>query len=216
MHGQFYGKIKRETVANAFNDIMKKSKRKPNKLWVDQGKEFYNQHMYEIFKFKDKDILEKDKNGEYKNEIYSVFNASKNPVIERFNRTLTNKLWKQFTVQGNQKWLKILPGIVKKYNNNTNHRTINTTPALDLTDPSLVKETLPSESETPKFKQGDRVRIFKYKNIFEKGYEGYWSKEIFKIKEVQNTTPITYKIQDLNGETIHGSFNSNELQRSWF
>ena len=43
--------------------------------------------------------------------MYSVFNNSKNPVIERFNRTLTNKLWKQFTVQGNQKWLKILPGI---------------------------------------------------------------------------------------------------------
>ena len=58
---------------------MKKSKRKPNKLWVDQGKEFYNQHMYNLFKFKNKDVLEKDENGEYKNQIYSVFNASKNP-----------------------------------------------------------------------------------------------------------------------------------------
>ena len=36
---------KGETIANAFKDIMKKSKRKPNKLWVDQGKEFYNQHI---------------------------------------------------------------------------------------------------------------------------------------------------------------------------
>ena len=43
---------KGETVANTFEEIMKKSKRKPNKLWVDQGKEFYNQHMYKIFKFK--------------------------------------------------------------------------------------------------------------------------------------------------------------------
>ena len=60
---------KGETVAKAFKDIMEKSKRKPNKLWVDEGKEYYNQHVYEIFKFKDKDILEKDKNGEYKNEI---------------------------------------------------------------------------------------------------------------------------------------------------
>ena len=38
---------------------MKKSNRKPNKLWVDQGKEFYNEHMYKLFKFKKEDILEK-------------------------------------------------------------------------------------------------------------------------------------------------------------
>ena len=79
---------KGETIANAFKEIMKKSKRKLNKLWVDQEKEFYNQHMYKMFKFKNKDILEKDENGEYKNHIYSVFNTQKNPLIERYNRTL--------------------------------------------------------------------------------------------------------------------------------
>ena len=54
---------KGETVANAYKNITEKSNRKPNKLWVDQGKEFYNQHMYNLTKFKDKDILEKDENG---------------------------------------------------------------------------------------------------------------------------------------------------------
>ena len=54
---------KGEMVANAFKEIMKKSKRKPNKLWVDQGKEFYTQHIYNLFKFKNKDVLEKDENG---------------------------------------------------------------------------------------------------------------------------------------------------------
>ena len=73
---------KGETVANAFIDIMKKSNRKPNKLWVDQGKEFYNQHMYKLFKFKDKDILKKDENGEYKNQIYSVFNFGKTLLLK--------------------------------------------------------------------------------------------------------------------------------------
>ena len=216
---------KGETVSNAFKEIIKKSNRKPNKLWVDQGKEFYNEHMYKLFKFKKEDILEKDKNGEYKNQIYSVFNASKNPIIERFNKTLTNKLWKQFTIQGNaesgsknhQKWLKILPGIVKKYNN-TIHKTINTTPSLASTDPSLVniKIDLPDSNEKPKFGIGNRVRIFKYKNRFEKGYRGYWTKEIFKIKEILKTVPIMYKIVDLKNELIHGSFYANELQRSWF
>ena len=206
---------KGETVANAFKDIMKKSKRKPNKLFVDEGKEFYNQHMFELFKFKKKDVLEKGENGEYKNQIYSVFNASKNPVIERFNRTITNKLWKQFTVQGNQKWLKILQPTVNKYNN-TIHRTIRTTPSLASKDPSLIKiqrETYETDAEggskihpekrskiyqRNKFKVGDRVRIFKYKNKFEKGYKGYWTKEIFKVVEIKETNPIMYKIQDLN------------------
>ena len=87
--------IKGETIAKAFEEVMKISTRKLNKLWVDQGKEFYNQHMYKMYKFKDKDVLEKDENGEYKNHIYSVFNSGKNPVIERLNKTLANKLWKK-------------------------------------------------------------------------------------------------------------------------
>ena len=49
--------------------------------------------MYELFKFRDKDILEKNKNNEYKNYIYSVFNT-KNPLTER----LMNKLSKQQTI----------------------------------------------------------------------------------------------------------------------
>ena len=207
---------KGETVANAFEEIMKKSKRKPNKLWVDQGKEFYNQHMYKIFKFKNEDILEKDENGEYKNHIYSVFNSGKNPVIERFNKTLTNKLWKQFTVQENQKWLNILQKITSKYNN-TIHRIINTTPSLASKNPSLVKikEEINFDKK-PKFKINDRVRIFKYKNKFEKGYKGYWTKEVFKVTEINNTNPIMYTIQDLNNEKIQGSFYAEELQKSEF
>ena len=67
------------TVSNAFKKIMKASKRKPNKLFVDQGKEFYNEHMYKLFRFKKEHILEKDEDGEYKNQIYSVFNFGKEP-----------------------------------------------------------------------------------------------------------------------------------------
>ena len=204
------------SVSNAFKDIMKKSKRKPNKLFVDNGKEFYNSHMYTLFKFKKEDILEKDEKGDYKNQIYSVFNFGKNPVIERFNRTLTTKLWKQFTINGNQKWLKILQPTISKYNN-TIHSTINTTPKLASIDPTKVRikdEQLLTKN--PKFKKGDRVRIFKFKNKFEKGYKGYWTKEIFKVIEILNTNPIMYKIEDLNNEDVHGSFYANELQRSVF
>ena len=173
--------------------------------------------MYNLFRFKKEDILEKDENGEYKNKIYSVFNTSKNPVIERFNKTLTNKLWKQFTIHKNQKWLKILQPIVSKYNN-TIHSTINTTPKLASLDPSSIRIKTDENvsNKKPKLKIGNRVRIFKHKNRFEKGYKGYWTEEIFKIIEIKNTNPIMYKIQDLNNENIHGSFYESELQLSKF
>ena len=60
----------------------------------------------------------------------------------------------------------------------------------------------------------DRVRITKYKNNFSKGYTENWSRELFIIDSVLKTNPWTYKIKDLNGEKITGSFYEIELLRS--
>ena len=54
------------------------------------------------------------------------------------------------------------------------------------------------------------MRISKYKNIFANGYTPNWSEEIFVVKKI-NTAPWTYKINDLNGEEILGSFYEKEL-----
>ena len=204
-------------VANAFKAIMNQSKRKPNKLWVDQGKEFYNEHMYKLFRFKKEDVLQKNIDGEYKNQIYSVFNFSKNPVIERFNRTLMNMLSKQFTIQGNQKWVAILPELVNRYNNKR-HSALGVSPTQASNDPSSIKlMTLThTRNKPPKFNVGDRVRIFRYKYKFDKGYKAYWTDEIFKVSEVRHTTPSTYTIKDLQGEPILGSFYENQLQKTYF
>ena len=67
---------------------------------------------------------------------------------------------------------------------------------------------------TPKFSVGDKVRISKKKKTFEKGYTTRWTEEIFTITEIQNTDPITYKIEDLQGEKIKGSFYEPELQKT--
>ena len=63
---------------------------------------------------------------------------------------------------------------------------------------------------------GDRVRIFKYKNLFEKGYTATWTNEIFKITEIVPSIPITYRIKDLHEEDIEGRFYENELQKTSF
>ena len=72
----------------------------------------------------------------------------------------------------------------------------------------------PITKEKPKFKVGDRVRIYKYKKLFTKGYEPNWTEEIFVISQINKTSPITYKIKDLNGEDILGSFYKQELNLS--
>ena len=66
----------------------------------------------------------------------------------------------------------------------------------------------------PKFKVSDYVRISKYKIIFSKGCTPNWSKEVFVIKEVKNTGPWTYVINDLKGEEIVGTFHEKELQKT--
>ena len=68
----------------------------------------------------------------------------------------------------------------------------------------------------PQFKVGDRVRIYRYKRTFEKGYKPNWTKGIFVVDEVNKTIPITYKIKDLEGEPILGSFYKEELSKTKF
>ena len=78
---------KGETVTEAFKLIFKEG-RKPQYLWVDKGKEFYNKHL--------KELLEN-----HNIQMYSTENEEKSSVCERWNRTIKGKMWKQFTIQGN-------------------------------------------------------------------------------------------------------------------
>ena len=54
---------------------------------------------------------------------------------------------------------------------------------------------------------------YKIQNIFAKGCTPNWSEETFVIKEVKNTIPWTYFINDLNCEEIIGTFYEKELQK---
>ena len=66
----------------------------------------------------------------------------------------------------------------------------------------------------PRFSVGDRVRITKKKNIFEKGYTPTGTEEVFTISSIQYTDPPTYKIADFDGEEIQGTFYEQELQKT--
>ena len=98
------------SIVNAFQSILKKSNRKPNKIWVDQGSQFYNN----VFKkwLKDNDI-----------SMYSTYNEGKYVVAERFIRTFKNKIYKHMTTISKNDYFDVLDDIVDNYNN-TYHKTI--------------------------------------------------------------------------------------------
>ena len=193
-------------VSKAFESIFKKAK--PKKLWVDKGKEYYNKNV--------KDLLAKNNI-----EIYSTENEEKSSVCERWNRTIKEKMYKRFTMQNNTVYIDILPKILASYNNSKN-RSIGMTPnqARKPENYGKVYWNLSSDlraerSDGAAFKVGDTVRISKYKRkTFDKGYTPNWTEEVFIISEIRPTDPITYKIKDLNGEEIEGTFYREELQKT--
>ena len=97
--------------------------------------------------------------------------------------------------------------------NNTYHRTIKMKPieAKGNTYIDFIKDV---NDKDPKFKVGDHVSISKYKNIFAKVYTPNWPESVFLIKEVKNTVPWTYFINDLNGGEIIEIFYKKELQKT--
>ena len=109
-----------------------------------------------------------------------------------------------------------LDDIVNEYNN-TYPRTINTEP-FDVKDniyiDSMEFYSMEVIDKNPKFKVDDHIRIFKYKNVFSKGYTPTWSEETFVIKKVKNTVPWTYFINDLNGHEIIGTFYEKKPQKT--
>ena len=72
------------TIANTINSILNNSKKKPNKIWVDQGSEFYNTHFKKCL-------------TENNIKMYSTRNEGNYVVAERYIRTLKNKIYKHMT-----------------------------------------------------------------------------------------------------------------------
>ena len=175
------------------------------KLWTDKGKEFYNKEVKQLLQ--DQGV-----------DLYSTENEEKSSVVERWNRTMKERMFKYFSANSTRSYLPILDDLVRQYNT-TRHSSIKMTP----TDASLKKHEdkvywnlygdLPP-MQAPRFRAGEKVRITKKKGVFEKGYTPRWTEEIYEISQVLNTQPPTYRLKDLNDEEIEGSFYEPELQRT--
>ena len=144
--------------------------------------------------------------------MYSTYNEGNSVVVEKFVKTLKNKIFKQMTTISKDVYFDVLNDIVNKYNS-TIHKTIKMKP-IDFTNDSYAEHSEDFNNKGPKFKVNDHVRISKYNNIFAKGYVPNWSEEVFIFNEIKNTVPWTYAISDLNGKLIIGTFYEKELQKT--
>ena len=176
---------KTESVSTAFDVIFKKIKRKPTVLWTDKGSEFISKHF--------KDFLKKNKI-----KLYHTENEEKSGVVERWNRTMKNKMWKMFSANDNTVYWDKLKDLVDDYNN-TKHSSLKITPIEASKKENgknvfanLYGDLIYLKPKKPKFSIGDKARISKYKRrVFDKGYTPNWTEEVFVVDKVMLTKPVT-------------------------
>ena len=181
------------------------SKTQPRYIQTDLGKEFYNNHVQMLLK-------------KHKIKHYTVYSQFKAALVERFNRTLREKLNRYFTHSGKKIWYKILPTLVNTYNN-SKHRGINFRRPIDVNEGNMME--LWQEQQTKVLKKpGSLIPLLSYVRIsriakgpFNKNFDQNWSEEVFRvIAHDQKTWPPMYIIEDLKHNVIQGKFYHQELQ----
>ena len=164
-------------VAAALDKIISSFPITPRKLMVDAGTEFSGSSnaIYNI-------IVKK-----YKMVMYILTNSeTKAAIVERFNKTLRDRIGRYMTENNTKRWLDYLPEAIENYNNSY-HRSIGMAPNLVSFNnrEKVFKRLYPNRNLKVKckLKVGWKVRIPSKKTLFEKGFTPNWSKEIYTIHE---------------------------------
>jgi hypothetical protein len=158
--------------------------------------------------------------------FFNTHNDVQANFVERFIKTIKNKIFRYMTDQNTTRYIDVLPDFVKSYNNSY-HAGVQTEPV------NVSKEDekkLYWEMYWPKtnyndalkkhknrrfaFDIGDKVRIAFTKKAFDREYGERWSREIFQVKyrTFREDIPV-YKIEDWFNDTVAGTFYQSELQK---
>lgn len=195
-------------VIGAFSAVFKQ--RQPENVSSDAGSEFNNKY-FKTF-LKERDI----------NFYVMRDSRTKCPVIERFNRTIKERMFRFFTKQGNHRYIDILDDLLVGYNNSV-HRTIRMKPidVVPANEKQLFFNTygvqsihdIYKENKVPRNDPGENVRVQKELLPFRKGYLPKWSEEIFTInRSYAKPNAPTYSLKDKLDRDIVGQFYPEEIQ----
>ena len=193
------------SLAQAWERLLKRAHpRRPRQLQTDQGKEFYNRPFQQVLK-------------KHAIHHFSTYGDTKASVIERFNCTLKERLYRYLTAANTLKFVDVLPQVLQGYNASW-HRSIGRAPQ-DVTPHNKLEvwhRLYPPPSSplpSPKLKAGDRVRLSKEVRPFRKGYLPGWTEEVFVVRRVVPGSVPTYKVEEFDGTLVQGTFYEPELQR---
>lgn len=198
-------------IFNAFRKIITQSGRKPKKIQSDLGLEFKN-NIFRKYCYANNIIQNYP-------QIQSLHKCA---VIERFNRTLKEMLFKYFTFKGPgyRRYIDVLQDIITHYNNKK-HSTIKIAPSQVKPEHTAEiynntkKRLFKNHKEEKDFLYvNDYVRIIKKKVPLEHKYTEKWTREVFQVTEIINKKPYhLYKVKDLHGTSISGKFYFDQLQK---
>ena len=176
-----------QSITDAFSEIIKTSRRKPNLLETDDGKEYVKQIFSEFL-------------NNHNIKRYSRNTALGAVFAERFNRTIRNLLKKPVFEKGNADWLSELPSVIKQYNNTIHHsKKLTPIQSSKKTNEKIVYSNLQDKRRKldPKYKLGQLVRTADIKRVFSKGDSTNYSYHLYTITEVIHDTIPSYKINFL-------------------
>lgn len=199
-------------------------RRKPNTLRTDKGSEFKNRWVKAFLK---------------KEGIHAIYtqNETKANYAERVIRTMKNLMYRYFMKNRTYRFINILQDLVKSYNKRPHRSLGGNAPAnvnkenadeirlesylsgktkLDVNQSKTLGRSKEKKRAKPffKFKIGDDVRLSQLKHPFQRDYQQKWTEEFFKVNERYKRGQIpVYKLKDLAGDPIEGTFYESELQK---
>ncbi|KAL3119847.1 hypothetical protein niasHT_005907 [Heterodera trifolii] len=142
-------------------------------------------------------------------------------MAERANRSIKERLYRYFTERNTYKWIDVVQDIVRAINHSPNS-SIGMRPAdVNFKNAEALRQKLHNSAENvvrrqPKYAVGDRVRIEKYKHVFQKCYLPRFTNELFTVAEVHTErSPVVYRLRDDKNEIISGTVEQQFVQVEW-
>lgn len=198
-----------ETIMKCFQDILSKCGKKPERLNSDRGSELICKKFEKYLA--DENIFH-----------YLSYSVRKCPIIERFNLSFQNILYKMMAQKRTLKWTSFVNDALTIYNTRI-HSTIKMSPLeaeKSMNEQDVRKNLLTyfhragGKRKKPKFALNETVRIWKKRGTFHRGYDENYSQEYFKITDVKTNLPVArYQLTDSKGDVITGNFFEDELVR---
>jgi hypothetical protein len=138
-------------------------------------------------------------------------------LVERFNRTIKERLWKYMAQENNYRYIDVLKSVVSSYNNSVHSSTGFAPIRIGIEESRIIRHRMllaNSDFSVPKFAINDFVRIAKKKGTFEHGFEANFTDEIFVIIAlVRSNEQTLYRIKDRSDQEVYGLFYEEELSK---